>query len=253
MRLAIVSDIHGNRSAFDAVLADLRLTAPDIVFHGGDLADGCPGGVEIVDQIRSLGWHGVAGNTDQMLAQPETLEAFAARLPHLSSLWATLRAMAAVTRQQLGPERLAWLGALPLSLIDGLAQAPIALVHATPGDTWSAPGMQASDDELIAHYSPLAQPVVVYGHVHTPFVRKIGGLTVANAGSVGLPYDGDPRASYLLIDDDLIDGGRIDHSHVQIRRVAYDLARELQALRASGSAHAGWIARILEAASPQMP
>ena len=70
MRIAIVSDIHGNRTAFEAVLADLRQTAPDLVLHGGDLADAGSSPVEIVDRIRDLGWQGVIGNTDEMLAMP---------------------------------------------------------------------------------------------------------------------------------------------------------------------------------------
>jgi predicted phosphodiesterase len=71
VRIAIVSDIHGNRTAFEAVLRDLRETSPDLILHGGDLADGGSSPVEIVDQIRSLGWPGVVGNTDEMLFRPE--------------------------------------------------------------------------------------------------------------------------------------------------------------------------------------
>ena len=77
MRIAIVSDIHGNRTAFEAVLADLRHTSPDLILHGGDLADGGASPVEIVDRIRDLGWQGVVGNTDEMLFMPESLEEFA--------------------------------------------------------------------------------------------------------------------------------------------------------------------------------
>ena len=73
MRIAIVSDIHGNRTAFEAVLADLRQTSPDLILHGGDLADGGSSPVEIVDRIRDLGWQGVVGNTDEMLFRPESL------------------------------------------------------------------------------------------------------------------------------------------------------------------------------------
>ena len=66
MRIAILSDIHGNRMAFEAVLKDLRNMAPDLVLHGGDLADSGSGPTEIVDQIRDLGWQGVLGNTDEI-------------------------------------------------------------------------------------------------------------------------------------------------------------------------------------------
>src|SRR5215510_154548 len=102
MRIAIVSDIHGNRTAFEAVLEDLRQTSPDLILHGGDLADGGSSPVEIVDRIRDLGWPGVIGNTDEMLAMPETLEEFASRAPHLESIWGAVREMAAAARIALG-------------------------------------------------------------------------------------------------------------------------------------------------------
>jgi diadenosine tetraphosphatase ApaH/serine/threonine PP2A family protein phosphatase len=139
----------------------------------------------------------------------------------------------------LGEERLLWLRNLPLSQIHD----PIAIVHASPENPWSAPSSQTGDEELKSRYSSFTQPIVIYGHIHQPFVRTIGSLTVANSGSVGLPYDGDRRASYLLIDD----------SQIEIRRVEYDLAKELQALRGSGIPHADWIARTLENGSPRMP
>jgi predicted phosphodiesterase len=67
MRVAIVSDVHGNRRAFEAVLADLRRVATDLILHGGDLAYGGAHPAEVIDQVRSLGWAGVRGNTDEML------------------------------------------------------------------------------------------------------------------------------------------------------------------------------------------
>ena len=102
MRIAIVSDIHGNRTAFEAVLADLRETSPDLIFHGGDLADGGASPVEIVDQIRDLGWQGVAGNTDEMLFSPKSLQEFAKQSPQLQSLFAVIEEMAEATREVLG-------------------------------------------------------------------------------------------------------------------------------------------------------
>src|SRR5262245_821295 len=95
MRIAIVSDIHGNLTAFEAVLEDLRSTAPDMVFHGGDLADGGSSPAEIVDRIRDLGWPGIVGNTDEMLFRPESLAEFAAQQgPGLRTLFAAIGEMA---------------------------------------------------------------------------------------------------------------------------------------------------------------
>jgi putative phosphoesterase len=238
MRIAVVSDIHGNLAAFEAVLADLRETSPDLIFHGGDLADAGSSPVEIVDRIRDLGWPGVVGNTDEMLAKPETLEEFAGRSPQLKSLWTAIREMAALAREALGEERLAWLRDLPREQI----HAPLALVHAGPDTAWRAPNPEASDAELESLFGPLGQPVVAYGHVHRSFIRHIGDLTVVNTGSVSLSYDGDPRAAYLLL----------DNSTPTIRRVEYDVEKEITALNDRAFPRAAWLAKTLRAARPQM-
>jgi predicted phosphodiesterase len=239
MRIAIVSDIHGNRTAFEAVLADLRQTSPDLILHGGDLADAGASPVEIVDRIRDLGWSGVVGNTDEMLFAPESLREFASRVPKLQPMFAVIEEMAAATREALGEERLAWLRRLPRVQV----QRPVALVHASPESLWRAPAPDASDAELESVYSPLGQPVAVYGHIHLPYIRGASQIIVANSGSVGLSYDGDRRAAYLLLDD----------SRPSIRRVEYDVDKELQARSGCGLPHADWIARILVSAAPQMP
>ena len=239
MRIAIVSDIHGNRTAFEAVLADLRQIAPDLILHGGDLAHGGASPAYIVDRIRDLGWEGVLGNTDEMLPMPEALTEFARQTPKLQSLCAAIEEMAAVTREWLGPDRLAWLGSLPrIQILD-----PLALVHASPESTWRAPMPEASDAELESVYGPLRQPICVYGHIHRPYIRSVSGMIVVNTGSVGLPYDGDRRASYLLLDD----------SGPSIRRVEYDLDQEIKALSDCGLPHAWWIAKILESGCYQAP
>jgi 3',5'-cyclic AMP phosphodiesterase CpdA len=77
VRTAIISDIHGNLTAVEAVLADLLITTPDLILHGGDLADSGSSPVEVIDIIRSFGWRGVVGNTDEMLSTPSAFEEFA--------------------------------------------------------------------------------------------------------------------------------------------------------------------------------
>jgi predicted phosphodiesterase len=231
MRVAIVSDIHGNRRAFEAVLADLRQVAPDIVVHGGDLASGGAHPAEIIDQVRSLGWPGVRGNTDEMLWAPERLTEFAAAQPKLAALMARIQETIPPTRASIGKERLRWLEGLS----SVYSQPGFSLVHASPNDLWRAPMPDASDDELHSTYASLRAPIVVYGHIHRPFLRRLQGMTVANTGSVSQSYDGDRRASYLVIDGESI----------TIRRVEYDVESEAKELLRSGLPHADWMARIL--------
>jgi putative phosphoesterase len=239
MRVAIVSDIHGNLTAFEAVLADLRKTSPDLIFHGGDLADSGSSPVEIVDRVRDLGWQGVIGNTDEMLAMPETLEEFVSQSLAPASMWSAIREMAAATRAALGEERIAWLRGLPLVQTHGA----MAVVHASPESRWKAPTPEASDAELESVYSPLSRPVAIYGHIHRSFVRSVSNMIVANTGSVSLSYDGDRRAAYLLLDD----------STPTVRRVEYDVEREIKALVGCGLPHSEWVANMLESGRPQMP
>ena len=239
MRIAIVSDIHGNRTAFEAVLADLRQSSPDLILHGGDLADSGSSPREIVDHIRDLGWPGVTGNTDEMLARPASLAEFASQTPQLKPLWAAIEEMAAASREALGEERLAWLRELPRAQMHG----PVALVHASPDSPWRCPMPEASDMELEAVYRPLGRSVAVHGHVHRSYIRSVAGMVVANAGSVGLSYDGDRRAAYFLLDE----------MRPTIRRVEYDVDKELKALAGCGFPYAGWIARILESGRYQAP
>ena len=108
-----------------------------------------------------------------------------------------------------------------------------------------APAAEATDAELESIYGPLGQPIVAYGHTHRPAIRRIAGRPelLINTGSVGLSYDGDPRASYLLLDGNT----------PTIRRVEYDMEKELNALSCCGLPGAEWTAKMIRASSPQMP
>jgi predicted phosphodiesterase len=232
VRIAIVADIHGNLSALEAIVADLKLTSPDAVFHAGDLVANGYRPVDVLDRIRALGWEGVVGNTDEMLWRPGRLAELPpanARMQRVREVLFTVTGPA--TREMLDEERLARLRALPSVLRLG----DLAILHAAPGDLWRAPLAKSSDEELLSTYSPLGAKFIVYAHIHAPFVRKLPGFTVANTGAASLSYDGDPRASYLLFEN-----GGFTH-----RRVAYDIAAEAAALRHSGYPATDWLAGIL--------
>ncbi|HKA09021.1 MAG TPA: metallophosphoesterase family protein [Candidatus Dormibacteraeota bacterium] len=222
MRIAIVSDIHGNLAALEAVLADLDEVRPALVVHGGDLALGGPHPRDVVDRIRELGWPSVLGNTDAVLSSeqsiPEQAPGFVAQA-------------AARTREMLGPERVGWLTRLPMEWLG----EGVAVVHAVPGDCWAIVAHDASDDSLRETYGPLGVPVAVYGHIHRAFVRRLDDLTVVNSGSLSLSLDGDVRATYVVIED-----GRIEH-----RRVAYDVERVVADLLRIGypnaATYASWL------------
>ena len=230
MPLAIVSDIHGNLTALDAVIADLERRGVDRVVHGGDLAlVGCQP-AEVIDRVRELGWPGIVGNTDELLWRPEQRAAQERAMPRLRELLRLLfDAYAPVTSRWLGDERVAWLRQLPAEH----REHDLALVHASPDDLWRAPLPDAEAATLIATYGDCDADTVVYGHIHRPYVRELDQFTVANAGSVGSPFDGDPRASYLLVS-----GG-----DTQIVRVEYDIEREVDLLMRSGYPDAQRIAR----------
>jgi putative phosphoesterase len=218
MKLAIVSDVHGNLVALRSVIDDLEQVKPDLIVHGGDLAFNGPRPVECVDLIRNLAWPGVIGNMDQALEKPSGRRV----------TWAS---------ELLGEERTSWLQTLPM---EWRQDDEVALTHAVPGDLWQAVPPDTDDERLSAIYGPLGARIAVYCHIHRPYVRRLGELTVANTGSVGLPFDGDPRSSYLVIED-----GRIEN-----RRVAYDVERAVAEVLSSGLPEAESVASTYRTAKP---
>jgi predicted phosphodiesterase len=221
VRVAIVSDVHGNLTAFEAVLADIQRRNPDLVLHGGDLALMGAQPAEVIDRVRELGWPGVVGNTDEVLWRPQEQLHQEELAPKLRTLLRLIfQEYAPASLGLLGQERVTWLRELPAQR----RVEDLALVHAAPDDLWRAPMPDGTDDELSATYGPLDAATAVYGHIHRPYIRTLTRLTVVNSGSVGMPWDGDSRASYLLIED-----GR-----PRLVRVEYDVEREAALLLDSG-------------------
>ena len=160
MRIAIISDVHGNLTALEAVMEDLRRQKPDVVFHGGDLATAGCNPAEVIDLIADAGWAGVMGNTDEMLWDDSGLKAMETSTPKLKPLMATLEQFANTTRKLIGEQRLEWLRQLPPEL----RHDNLVLLHASPGNVWRAPMDTADDQAFIDAYSSLNTDTVVLPH-----------------------------------------------------------------------------------------
>lgn len=186
MRVAVVSDIHGNLPAFEAVLGDLEDQSPDEVWCAGDIGWGAPWASECIAIVRDRGWTTVKGNTDVWITgDPQTISEEDQR--------EELKDMA--RGHAISKDDAQWLLNLP---VGHTGSGSILMVHASPDSPFSAPDPYARAAEF-SSYEGLAA-VVVFGHLHEAFTRRLTeGTLLVNTGSVGLPKDG-VMASYLLID-----------------------------------------------------
>lgn len=186
MRIAILSDIHGNLLALDAVMNDIESQSPDEVWCGGDIGWMGPWASECIQRVRAAGWPTVKGNTDVWITgDPQTVQDPEER--------AELEAIA--EQHAVSDDDAQWLLNLPLG---HSGKGSILLVHGTPNSPFVGP----MPDDPAPEFGPYEghASLVVYAHVHRAFVRRLAdGTLVSNTGSVGLPMDG-PTASYLLVD-----------------------------------------------------
>jgi len=233
MRYALISDVHANLPALEAVLADIaRQDAVTGTYHLGDLVGYAPWPNETVALIERSAIAGVAGNYDSTVAtdykhcgcryEDPVQEA----LSHVSYGW---------TRAHVSPRTKRFLGALPFRidiLPEGGHQAGsrIVLVHGTPTLNtvyWTQDRSDVFCLKMAAHAGLEAGDVIAFGHTHQPWHREIQGIHFVNTGSVGRPKDGDWRAGYVLLS---MESG---HVEVDVRRVEYDLDRAMAGIRAS--------------------
>lgn len=217
MRLAVVSDTHGNATAFEAVIKDLKNQSPDAVVCLGDIVMRGPQSKECVDLVKSLNPLAVIrGNYDHLFTRfPEP-----GWEPSNSKEELVLRAFE-YDCAQLSEEDQEWLGHLPKELAYEFGEVPTEMYHAGPSSLVEIKYPWATLDELDTLHKNESTRLVLYGHVHHAHARQCRGRLIVNCGSVGMPFDGDPRASYAIID---FKGQDIA---VQLRRVTYDVEAAL--------------------------
>jgi diadenosine tetraphosphatase ApaH/serine/threonine PP2A family protein phosphatase len=201
--LALLYDVHGNLPALEAVLADARA---DRYLLGGDYAVGGAWPVETLERLRELEpatW--IRGNTERWLVDR-------------SDAPEPIHPLIDVCREALGEHNIEELVALPESAGEG----DVLYCHASPHSDMKSflPEARDEDDGLL---DGIEARRVVFGHTHLAFERSgPAGVHLVNPGSVGMPWDGDHRAAYALVDDD---------GQVELRRVEYDWRASAQAVR----------------------
>jgi putative phosphoesterase len=207
MRVAVLSDLHGNRPALEAVLADCPpvdawVCAGDVVGYGPD-----PG--FCIETLRERGVVTIRGNHDRAVVSTAEF-----------SFNSMASAGIAYARRVLSDEQRDWLSGLPetLTAFDGC----VKLVHGHPADPDRYVYPTLFGPELLG-----TEDVLVMGHTHVQAHERFDAGLLVNPGSVGQPRDGDPRAAYTLLD---LDG----EPTVEERRVEYDVAAVVDAVREAG-------------------
>ena len=232
MKYALISDIHANLPALEAVLSDIPRQRVDATYHLGDLVGYAPWPNEVVQHLAAAGIAGVAGNYDSTVATDykhcgcRYEDARQEELSHLSYAW---------TRANTSAESKALLGALPFRIdlrpLGGHAAGPtLTLIHGNQQLNTVYVTEDRSDDFLARMARGLgasAGDVIAFGHTHLAWHRVVDGVHFVNAGSVGRPKDGNWRAGFVTIHFAAGD------PTVEFRRVEYDVERAAQAILAS--------------------
>ncbi|MCY9664073.1 metallophosphatase family protein [Paenibacillus alginolyticus] len=231
-KIAIISDIHGNLPALEAVLLDIKRRRIKRIICLGDLVGKGPDSVAVVDRVKEVCESVVQGNWDLGITLPQEQPA---------GLW---------HQQQLGEDRLAYLKQLPFSVDLNVSGKLFRLFHASAQSVYHRVKRKASKQERLAMFQNTEmtgqsedgkQPDIVgYGDIHIPYLITIknpsekrsvkqasSGLMLFNVGSVGTPYDGIPQACYCVLEGEAevqVEAGFA----IQFVRVPYDIERAVR-------------------------
>lgn len=224
MRLAVISDIHANLHALEAVWEDLEKQRPDVVYGLGDLVGYGAFPNEVVESVASRAIPTVMGNYDDgvgfdlddcgcVYQDPDDV-----LRGEQSLLW---------TRRHATDTHKAFLRSLPIQIRLEDRRPTVLLVHGSPRRI----NEYLYEDRPQATFERIAiaagSDVILFGHTHLPYEKWVGGTLFVNAGSVGRPRDGDPRAGYVILE-------LARQPRLLFRRVAYDVAAAARAVRESG-------------------
>jgi len=227
-RIALVSDVHGNAVALDAVRAAVKASRPDAILVAGDHVMNGPDPAATVDALRELQADGaliIQGNTDMAVADFD----YSAAYPWMTDgVTEQIQTAAEWAHDALGPGRIEWLRGLPSERRLRLEDTLILLCHASPGSQTQGFDRALDANVVVERSARTDARVIACGHTHVPEVRDLGWKIIVNAGSAGYVFDGDPTASWALVDF----AG--EHVTAEIKRTAFDVLAVSNALTARG-------------------
>lgn len=237
MRVAVISDIHGNAVALDAVLENIKDAAPDTVVNLGDAIQGGPQPAEVVSALRKRGWPVVMGNSDAwLLSGIETGNEIADEERRR-----TLNDVRDWSLSRLSEEDRAYIASFqPTVTVDLGNEQELLCFHGSPTDFDEVLLPTTPDEEFYKVFEPFGKRFFAGGHVHLQYIRHIGRTFYFNPGSVGhaLRHDqepgvnkADPWAEYALLD---VRGSDVS---LEFRRVAFEIEDLRSAYRSSGRPH----------------
>jgi putative phosphoesterase len=199
-RIAVLSDVHGNVLALEAVRKAIKKEKPDVLLIAGDLVmNGAEPGATI-DAIREMERDGaivVQGNTDVAVADADYAAAFPWMLE--SGVPDAVRAAAEWAHDALDDEQLAWLRRLPSERRVRVGDDLLLVTHASPGSQTQGFDRDLDPSTVLERISRTDARVICCGHTHLPNVQEFGWKVIVNDGSAGYVFDGDPTASWALV------------------------------------------------------
>ncbi|MEW5942119.1 MAG: metallophosphoesterase family protein [Chloroflexota bacterium] len=193
--LAILSDIHGNLPALEAVLADMRSFRVDQIVVAGDVVNFGPFSKQTAEIVIERGWLTVRGNNEYFLLDygtPRAPAEWGDSVSFAPTAW-MVRQFDAGLKSRLAR----WPDTLNLRFDDA---PPIQVFHGAPNDCWDSIFWTLTDAEIEKLLAGVEANFVVCGHTHLPMDRQAGRWRIFNPGSVGVPLDGIFSASYMLLE-----------------------------------------------------
>ena len=225
MKIAIISDIHGNLIALERVLKDIKEKGIEQIYCLGDLVDYAPWDNEVIACIRDENIPCIMGNHDERIAFNQAVTSF----DYLTQEENNWRAQAvAYAKRTITDDNKRWLSELPFHFeltyrLSGVYRR-VLLLHATPDSNKAYIYEKDYKSDLIAYLDERGADAIVMGHTHLPYVQQVSGKLIVNSGAVGRSREEDRTASYVILE--ISDTGIL----AEIRRLNYPIEKVVEAI-----------------------